>query len=128
MAIRILLADDHRTIREGLRCLLETQEDFEVIGEASNGGDAVRLALTTNPDVAIMDIAMPDMSGIEACRQIKAEAPHLKVVALSMHADSRFVERMLATGASAYLLKDCAFEELQATIRQVVANNDTPSA
>lgn len=128
MAIRILLADDHRMIREGLRALLETQDDFEVIGEACNGGDAVRLALTSHPDVTIMDVAMPDMSGIEACRLIKAEAPQLKIVALSMHADSRFVERMLASGASAYLLKDCAFEALRNTIRQVVANNDTPSA
>jgi len=121
MAIRVLLADDHRMIREGLRALLEKQEDLEVVGEAANGHDAVRLALTLDPAVVIMDVAMPDLSGIEACRQIRAEAPEVKVLALSMHADGRFVKRMMEAGAAGYLLKDCAFDELMTTLRSVIA-------
>ncbi|MEI6499763.1 MAG: response regulator transcription factor [Armatimonadota bacterium] len=127
MAIRILLAEDHRMIREGLRSLLEAQEDLEVIGEASNGREAVRLALAANPQVVVMDVAMPEVSGIEACRQIQAEAPDIKIVALSMHADCRFVERMLVAGAARYLLKDCAFDELVTAIRSAVTGEDYPT-
>jgi len=128
MAIEILLADDHRVIREGLRALLEQQEDFRVVGEASNGHDAVRLALGLKPQVIIMDVAMPDLSGIEACSQVRAEAPEIKVVALSMHSDTRFVQSMLAAGASQYLLKDCPFEELATAIRTAVADSTLETA
>lgn len=122
MTTSILLADDHKIVREGLRALIDKQPGMEVIGEAENGRTAVQLAREMLPNVVIMDIAMPDMNGIEAARQIIASAPGVKVVALSMHSDKRFVIEMLKTGATGYLLKDCAFEELANAIRAVVAN------
>jgi DNA-binding NarL/FixJ family response regulator len=122
MSIRILLADDHKIIREGLRSLLEKQPGMEVVGEVENGRDAVKLARELLPDVMIMDYAMPDLNGVEATREIVAIAPGVKVVALSMHSDRRFVVAMLKAGASGYLLKDCAFEELAHALRAVRAN------
>ena len=122
MSVRILLADDHRIMRQGLRALLEKEADVEVSGEAEEGRTAVQLARKLKPDVVVMDVGMPDLNGIEATRQIKAEAPAAKVLALSMHADKRFVERMLTAGASGYVLKDDAFEELVGAIRTVAAN------
>ncbi len=122
MSIGVLLADDHRIIRQGLRSLLEKQPDMEVVAEAENGRTAVQLARRLSPDVVVMDIAMPDLNGIEATQQIIAEAPGVKIVALSMHSDKRFVARMLKAGASGYLLKDCAFEELARAIRTVAVN------
>jgi two-component system response regulator NreC len=122
MSIRVLLADDHKIVRQGLRSLLEKQHGMEVIAEAEDGRTAVQLARKLSPDVVVMDIAMPDLNGIGATRQIIAEAPGVKVVALSMHSDKRFVTRMLRAGASGYLLKDCAFEELARAISAVVAN------
>ena len=121
MGTKILLADDHQIIRDGLRTLLEKQANMAVSGEAENGRDAVRLARELEPDVIIMDIAMPDLNGIEATRQVKAEAPEVKIIALSMHSDKRFVTGILQAGASGYLLKDCAFEELAGAIRTVIA-------
>jgi len=122
MNVRILLADDHKIVREGLRNLIEKQPNMEVAGEAENGRIAVRLVQELLPDIVIMDVAMPDLNGIEATRQILAKRPRVKVVALSMHADKRFVVQMLKAGASGYLLKDCAFEELVYALRAVVAN------
>jgi DNA-binding NarL/FixJ family response regulator len=122
MRIRIVLADDHRIMREGLRSLVADLPDMEVIGEAADGRTAVELARTLAPDVIIMDIGMPDLNGIEATRQIVAQVPTVKVIALSMHSDSRFVSGMLKAGASGYLLKDCAFEELARAIQTVAAN------
>ncbi len=122
MSIRILLADDHRIMRQGLRALLEKEADIEVSGEAEEGRTAVQLVRKLKPDVVVMDVGMPDLNGIEATRQINAEAPAAKVLALSMHADKRFVEGMLTAGASGYLLKDDAFEELVSAIRIVAAN------
>lgn len=122
MSIRVLLADDHKIVREGLRSLLEKQHGIEVIAEAENGRTAVRLARKLSPDVVVMDIAMPDLNGIGATFQIIAESPGVKVIALSMHSDRRFVARMFKAGASGYLLKDCAFEELDRAINAVVAN------
>jgi len=122
MSIRILLADDHKIVREGLRTLLEKQPGMEVVAEAEDGCTAVRLVWELSPDVVIMDIAMPDLNGIEATRQIIAKNHRIKVVALSMHSDRRFVAGMLKAGASGYLLKDCAFEELAQAVRTVVAN------
>ena len=122
MSVRILLADDHRIMRQGLRALLEKEADVEVSGEAEEGRTAVQLARKLKPDVVVMDVGMPDLNGIEATRQINAEAPAAKVLALSMHADKRFVERMLTAGASGYVLKDDAFEELVGAIRTVAAN------
>lgn len=122
MSIRILLADDHKIVRDGLRSLLEKESDMEVVAEADNGRAAVRLAVEILPDVVVMDIAMPDLNGVEATRQIIAGAAKIKVIALSMHADKRYVMEMLKAGASGYLLKDSAFDELAGAIRVVLGN------
>jgi len=122
MSIRILLADDHKIVRDGLRALIEKQSGMEVIAEAGDGRSTVQMVQELLPNLVIMDIAMPDMNGIEATRQITATAPNIKIVALSMHSDKRFVAEMLKAGASGYLLKDCAFEELDNAIRAVIAN------
>lgn len=121
MKIKIMLADDHHIVRQGLRALLAEYEDLEVIGEAEDGFKAVRLARDIKPDVIIMDIKMPGMSGIEATREIIAENPQMKIIALSMHSERQFISKMLEVGASGYLLKDCAFEELVTAIRNAVA-------
>ena len=115
----ILIADDHRLLREGLRALLE-REGFQVVAEADNGRSAVKLAKQLQPDIVITDIAMPDLNGVEATRQICAEAPRSKVLALSMHTESRFVLGILEAGASGYLLKDSAFEELAGAIKAIL--------
>lgn len=122
MRIRVLLAEDHKLVRECLRAALETEGDIEVVAEADNGRMAVKLAADKQPNIVVMDVVMPDMNGIEATRQILAEAPGVKVLALSMHSDRRFVAGMLSAGASGYVLKDCAFEELAQAIRMVAAN------
>jgi DNA-binding NarL/FixJ family response regulator len=122
MSIKILLADDHKIIREGIRSLLEKQPGMKVVAEADNGLTALQLVQEIVPDMVIMDIGMPDLNGIEATRQIVARTPGVKVVALSMHLNKRFVVEMLKAGASGYLLKDCAFDELVQAIRAVVAH------
>ena len=121
MGARILIADDHQIVRQGLRTLLEKEPDFKVVAEADNGRATVRLARELNPEMIIMDVAMPDLNGIEATRQIVGEFPKAKVIALSMYADRRFVVNMLKAGASGYLLKECAFEEMTRAIRAVLA-------
>lgn len=121
MAIRVLVADDHRIMRQGLRALFAAMPDVEVAGEAVNGRDAVQLALRLRPDVVVMDVTMPDLNGIDAARQIAAAAPEVRVVGLSMHADHRFVAEMLRAGSAGYVLKDGAFEELQEALRTVAA-------
>jgi DNA-binding NarL/FixJ family response regulator len=119
MKLKILLADDHRIIREGLRTMLESLPDITVIGEVDNGRDAVQAALEMNPDIVIMDISMPGLNGIEAARQMAVECAGVKVIALSIHSDRRFISGMFNAGAAGYLLKDCAFEELSNAIRTV---------
>ena len=121
MNTKILLADDHKIIRDGLRALLEKEPDMEVVGEAQDGITTVRLAKKFLPNIVIMDIGMPDMNGIDATRQIISETQGVKVIALSMHSDRRFVLQMLKAGASGYLLKDSAFEELASAIKTVMA-------
>jgi DNA-binding NarL/FixJ family response regulator len=122
MSIRIILADDHKIVRLGLRTLLEGQPGMEVVAEAQDGREAFQKVKDFLPDVVVMDIAMPELNGIEATRLITAEFPNVKVIALSMHSDRRFVARMLESGASGYLLKDCAFEELAHAIKAVYEN------
>jgi len=122
MKIKVILADDHKIFRDGLRTLIE-KEGMEVVGEAENGRKAIKLAEKLMPDLIIMDVSMPDMNGIEAARKIIAAMHDVKVIALSMHSDRRFVLGMLEAGASGYLLKDCAFGELAAAINQVSKGN-----
>jgi len=117
--MKILLADDHKLIREGLRLLLEKSGRITIVGEADNGISAVRMARDLKPDLVLMDIAMPDLNGIEATRRIRTEAPGVKVIALSMHMDKRFVRHMFAAGASGYVLKESAFEEVSMAIKAV---------
>jgi DNA-binding NarL/FixJ family response regulator len=110
--IRILLADDHTVMRSGLRLLLERQPNLTVVGEAADGRQIVELADTQDPDVVVMDIAMPNLNGIEAARQIVARNPRVAVAILSMHCDESYVIRSLKAGAKAYLLKDSAESDL----------------
>jgi DNA-binding NarL/FixJ family response regulator len=120
---RILIADDHKIFREGLRTLLSNQRGVEVVGEADNGRSTVSMATELRPDVVIMDVAMPELNGIDATRQISSTCGDTKVLALSLHADSRLVTRLLTAGAHGYLLKDCAFEELTLAIQTVLADD-----
>ena len=119
MPIRILLADDHTVVRDGLRALLERQPDMAVVGEAADGRDSVRLAEEQAPDVVVMDIAMPNMNGIEATRRILAANPHCAVVILSMHQDESYVLRSIKAGAKGYLLKDSLRSDVLDAIRSV---------
>jgi len=119
MSIGILLADDHRIVRQGLRALLEKEGDMEVVGEASNGRDAVRLAQEMSPAVIVLDIAMPDMNGIEAARRIVADNPASRILVLSMLGEKRFVVEMFSAGVKGYLLKDCAADELVRAVRTI---------
>jgi DNA-binding NarL/FixJ family response regulator len=121
MTIRVLLADDHEIMRQGLRAVLEGQHDVEVVGEASSGREAVKKATKLQPDLVIMDVSMTDLNGIEATRQIKAESPRTKVLGLSGYADSRSVAAMLRAGASGYVLKSEAYHDLRAAIDAALA-------
>ncbi|MBM4289723.1 MAG: response regulator transcription factor [Deltaproteobacteria bacterium] len=122
MSVRIIVADDHKIVREGLVALLHKNPRLQVVGEAEDGRQAVQLAAELHPEVVIIDIGMPHLNGIEATRQIVAEIPGVKVIALSMHSDKRFVKGMLKAGASGYLLKYCASEELLTAIQMVMNN------
>lgn len=119
MSIRVLIVDDHKIVRDGLRVLIEKESGLEVVAEAENGRRAIKLAQKFAPHVVIMDVAMHDMNGIDATRKIRESMPGTRVIALSMHSDRRYVLGMLEAGASGYLLKDSAFEELAVGIRQV---------
>ena len=122
MAIRIFIADDHQILRQGLKTLIEREPDMEVVGEAEDGLRTVTMVRELLPQVVVMDIKMPDLNGIEATRQILSELSDVKVIALSMYADRRFVTDMLKAGACGYLLKDSAFEELAQAIRLAMSN------
>ncbi len=122
MSVSILLVDDHKITRDGLRAMFEKQPDMEVAAEAESGREAVKLAMEIKPDVIVMDISMPDLNGIDATRQILAELPRTKVIALSMYSDRRYVIGMLKAGVSGYLLKNCAFEELARAVSTVMDN------
>jgi len=117
--IRILLADDHNIMRRGLRLLLERQAGFEVVGEAADGRQAVERAEAAKPDIVILDIAMPNLSGIEAAQRIGALLPQAAIIILSMHSDEGYVLRALKAGAKGYLLKDSAEDDLIEAIKAV---------
>jgi DNA-binding NarL/FixJ family response regulator len=119
MTIRVLLADDHALMREGLRALLTTTTDIEVVGEVRTGREAERQVLQLNPDVVLMDIAMPDLNGIEAARVIHVKCPAVRIVMLSMHATAEYVYRAFEAGACGYLLKEMAVEEVITAVRTV---------
>ena len=119
--IRILLADDHAVVRQGFKMILAAQPDMEIVGEAANGREAVDLAEQLRPDVVVMDVAMPELNGIEATRRLASSVPHARVVALSMHKDSVYVREILRAGARGYLLKDSGAADLVAAIRAVAS-------
>ncbi len=121
MSISILIAEDHAIVREGLRSLIEKQPDMEIVCEAEDGRTAVEGVREFLPDVVIMDITMPNLNGVEATRQIVSEFPQIKVIALSIHSNRRFVADMLGAGATGYVLKECLFDELVQAIKAVAA-------
>ncbi len=117
----ILLADDHTIVREGLKALLKLESDFDIVGEAENGRQAVAMATELRPDVIVMDIAMPLLNGLEATRQILQTSPSSKILILSAYSDDAYVERVMALGASGYLIKQTAAHVLPSAIREVFA-------
>ena len=123
LKIKVLIADDHRIMREGLKSLLDQRPDIEIVAEAGDGLTALRLVREHRPDLIITDVSMPDMNGIEATRLMIREIPRLRVLALSMHADRGFLLKMLKAGASGYLLKESAGEELIVAIQTVMKNH-----
>jgi len=119
MSIRMLLVDDHRMMREGLRALLQGVTDIEIVGQAADGREALDLVRTLSPDIVVMDVGMPELNGVEATRRIRAEYPDVKVIALSTHTDKRYVHHMLEAGARGYVLKIAAYDELLRAVRAV---------
>jgi len=117
--ICILLADDHRILREGIRALIEDQEDMQVVGEAEDGQATLKMVSQLNPDVVVMDIAMPLLNGLEATRQIRRDFPQVKVLILTMHENEEYIRQVLAAGALGYVLKDAAARDLLGAIRTV---------
>ncbi len=117
--IRILLADDHAVVRQGFKMILSAQSDMEIVGEAGNGREAVELAEELKPDIVVMDVAMPELNGIEATRRLASSTPHTRVVALSMHKDNVYVREILRAGARGYLLKDSVASDVVTAIRSV---------
>ena len=123
MKIRLLLVDDHQIVRAGLRMLFQAEPDMEIVGEASSGEEALALVPTLQPDVVIMDVAMPGMNGIEATRRIRAESPHTAVLALTMHEDEQYFFAMLDAGAAGYIPKRAAPDDLVSAIHVVSQGN-----
>jgi two-component system, NarL family, response regulator NreC len=119
--IRIVLVDDHAVVRQGFKMILSAESDMEIVGEAANGRDAVELAEQLSPDIVVMDVAMPELNGIEATRRLSGPGQHTRVLALSMHKDSVYVREILRAGARGYLLKDSGAEDLVRAIRTIAA-------
>jgi two-component system, NarL family, response regulator NreC len=122
--IRILLADDHTVVRQGFRAILGQQPDMEIVGEAGNGRDVMRLAQDLTPDVIVMDVAMPELNGIEATRRLCGSVSNTRVLALSMHKDSVYVREMLKAGAKGYLLKDSVDRDLLEAVRALARGGE----
>ncbi|WP_320042390.1 response regulator transcription factor [uncultured Desulfobacter sp.] len=122
MQLKVLIADDHAIIREGLRSLLENR-GIQVIDIAKNGREAVEKAIVLQPDIVMMDISMPDLNGVEATAKIRKEVPHTRVIALSMHSSKKIVDQMFDSGASGYILKESAFDEIYDAIQEVLRTN-----
>lgn len=120
---RILLADDHKLVRQGFRLILLSQDDMDVVGETGNGREAVELAKTLKPDVVVMDVTMPELNGIEATRRIREFSPQIRILALSVHRDSVYVREIIRAGAEGYLLKESADTDLLAAVRAVAGGN-----
>lgn len=123
MTIRLMLADDHRMLREGLSRSM-SEHGFDVVGEARDGVEAVNMAYALMPDVVLMDVSMPEMDGVEACRQVRLAVPGTKVVMLTMHADQEVLANAIRAGACGYLVKDCSTEEIAGAVR-MASNGDT---
>lgn len=117
--IKVLIADDHRVVREGLSAILKTKENIEVVGEAQDGQEAVEKARLLLPDVILMDVSMPRMSGVEATRQIKREFPHIGIIALTMYEEQQYIFDLVRAGATGYLLKDTDSAQIVQAIRSV---------
>ena len=128
MKIRVLLADDHAMMRDGLKALLQTAADIEVVGSVGNGREALARVMTLKPDVVIMDVTMPEMNGIEAANLMREKHPEIRIVMLSMHSSSEHVYRALEAGAAAYLLKESAGEEIISAVRAVHAGRSFMSS
>jgi DNA-binding NarL/FixJ family response regulator len=119
--LRVLVADDHAIVRQGLKLLIDSQPDMEVVGEAADGKAALALAVTVKPDIVVMDISMPGMNGLIATRSLKQEQPNVMIVALTRHEDDTYLEELLRAGASAYVLKQSAPTDFLKAIRAVAA-------
>jgi DNA-binding NarL/FixJ family response regulator len=120
--IRVLLVDDHQLIIDGLRGFIESNSDYQVVGEANTGVEAIRLASVLNPDVILMDIEMPEMSGIQACEEIKKQMPGCKVIIVSMHNEKQLIKKLIDLGANGYLLKNSQQSEVMNAIEKVLKN------
>jgi two-component system response regulator NreC len=121
--IRLMLVDDHEVVRVGLKTFLQTQDDLDVVAEASNGEDAINRAMATNPDVILMDITMPGVDGLEATRRLRVLCPKSLILALTVHDDKQYFMQMLAAGASGYITKQAAGDDLIAAIHTIFAGN-----
>jgi DNA-binding NarL/FixJ family response regulator len=119
---RVLLADDHTMVRQGLVAILKSEPEFEVVGEASDGNEAVERAVALRPDVVVLDVAMPRLGGLEAARRIRKAVPETRILVLTMHEEEEYVLRMVRAGAAGYLVKDGAAAELVQALRALKAN------
>ncbi|MDQ2746277.1 MAG: response regulator transcription factor [Acidobacteriota bacterium] len=122
--LRIMLAEDHETVREGIRLIINAQADMEVCGEAANGREAVKIAQELQPDVIVMDVTMPELNGLKATKQIKQLAPHLKILTLTRHTDDGYLQELLRAGASGYVLKQSSSDELLRAVRAIAAGGN----
>lgn len=123
MSVRIVLADDHNLVRDGIKAIIAQDQNMQVVGEADNGRDAVELVRQHHPDIVILDITMPRLNGIDSAVEIKKNHPQVKIITLTMHSDKQFVKKMLEIGASGYILKSSASQDLLTAINMVMSGN-----